>query len=143
MGDVSDILDAKGRDVLRIDGSATVFEAIAKMVDGNVGALLVYDGERLEGIVTERDYLRRVALQGRDERTTPVREIASAELVYVGPDASIDECMAVMTERRIRHLPVLTDQREVVGIVSIGDVVKFQSREQSVQIRLLTDYISG
>ena len=143
MGHVSDILDAKGRDVLRIDGSATVYEAITKMVDGNVGALLVYDGERLEGIVTERDYLRRVALQGRDERPTPVREIMSAELVYVGPDASIDECMAVMTERRIRHLPVVTDQREVVGIVSIGDVVKFQSREQSVQIRFLTDYISG
>ena len=143
MGHVSDILDAKGRNVLRIDGSATVYEAIAKMVDGNVGALLVYDGERLEGIVTERDYLRRVALQGRDERTTPVREIMSTELVYVGPDASIDECMAVMTERRIRHLPVLAEEREVVGIVSIGDVVKFQSREQSVQIRFLTDYISG
>ena len=143
MGHVSDILDAKGRNVLRIDGSATVYEAIAKMVDGNVGALLVYDGERLEGIVTERDYLRRVALQGRDERTTPVREIMSTELVYVGPDASIDECMAVMTERRIRHLPVLAEEREVVGIVSIGDVVKFQSREQGVQIRFLTDYISG
>jgi CBS domain-containing protein len=143
VGHVSDILDAKGRDVLRIDGSATVYEAIAKMVDGNVGALLVYDGERLEGIVTERDYLRRVALQGRDERTTPVREIMSTELVYVGADASIDECMAVMTERRIRHLPVLAEEREVVGIVSIGDVVKFQSREQSVQIRFLTDYISG
>jgi CBS domain-containing protein len=143
VGHVSDILDAKGRNVLRIDGSATVYEAIAKMVDGNVGALLVYDGERLEGIVTERDYLRRVALQGRDERTTPVREIMSTELVYVGPDASIDECMAVMTERRIRHLPVLAEEREVVGIVSIGDVVKFQSREQGVQIRFLTDYISG
>lgn len=143
MGHVSDILDAKGRDVLRIDGSATVYEAIAEMVDGNVGALLVYDGGRLEGIVTERDYLRRVALQGRDERTTPVREIMSAELVYVGPEASIDECMAVMTERRIRHLPVLTGEREVVGIVSIGDLVKFQSREQSVQIQFLTDYISG
>ena len=143
MGHVSDILEAKGRDVLRVDASATVYEAIAKMVEGNVGALLVYDGERLEGIVTERDYLRRVTLQGRDERTTPVREIMSAELVYVGPDASIDECMAVMTERRIRHLPVLSDEREVVGVVSIGDVVKFQSREQSVQIRFLTDYISG
>lgn len=113
------------------------------MVEGNVGALLVYDGERLEGIVTERDYLRRVTMQGRDERTTPVREITTTEVVYVGPDASIDECMAVMTERRIRHLPVLTGDREVVGIVSIGDVVKFQSTEQEVQIRFLTEYISG
>lgn len=143
MGHVSDILQSKGRDVLGIDGSATVLDAVAKMVEGNVGALLVYDGERLEGIVTERDYLRRVTMQGRDERTTPVREIMTTEVAYVGPEASIDECMAVMTERRIRHLPVLTGDREVVGIVSIGDVVKFQSTEQQVQIRFLTEYISG
>ena len=143
MGHVSDILDAKGRDVLSVDGAATVLEAISTMVDGNVGALLVYEDARLVGIVTERDYLRRVTLEGRDERTTPVREIMSPDVVYVGPDASFDECMAVMTERRIRHLPVLTDERAVVGIVSIGDVVKFQSTEQSVQIRFLTEYISG
>ena len=143
MGHVSDILEGKGREVLGIAGSATVYEAVAKMVEGNVGALLVYEGGALAGIVTERDYLRRVAILGRDERTTPVREIMTSELVYVGPDASIEECMAVMTERRIRHLPVLTDEREVVGIVSIGDLVKFQTREQSVQIRFLTEYISG
>jgi CBS domain-containing protein len=143
MSYVSDILDGKGRDVLSIDGSATVYEAIATMVEGNVGALLVYEGARLSGIVTERDYLRRVTLEGRDERTTAVREITTRELVYVGPDASIEECMAVMTERRIRHLPVLTDDQDVVGIVSIGDVVKFHSKEQSVQIRFLTEYISG
>src|SRR5512144_1520092 len=117
MGHVSDILDGKSREVLGIEGSATVYEAIAKMVDANVGALLVYDEGRLAGIVTERDYLRRVTLQGRDERTTPVREIMTSELVHVGPEASIDECMAVMTDRRIRHLPVLTDEREVAGIV--------------------------
>jgi CBS domain-containing protein len=140
---VSDILDAKGTDVLGIEGSATVHEAVARMVDANVGSLLVYEDGALAGIVTERDYLRRVAVEGRDERTTPVREIMSPELVYVGPEASIDECMAVMTERRIRHLPVLGDARDVLGIVSIGDVVKFQSREQSVQIRFLTEYISG
>jgi CBS domain-containing protein len=143
VGQVSDILASKGRDVLSIDGSATVYDAIAKMVEANVGALLVYDGGRLQGIVTERDYLRRVTLEGRDERTTPVREIMSTEVVYVGPDASIEECMAVMTERRIRHLPVLGDDRAVVGIVSIGDVVKFHATEQEVQIRFLTEYISG
>jgi IMP dehydrogenase len=143
VGDVSDILEGKGRQVLAIEGAATVYDAIVKMVEGNVGALLVNEDGRLAGIVTERDYLRRVTLEGRDERTTPVREIMTSELVYVGPDASIDECMAVMTERRIRHLPVLTDDREVLGIVSIGDVVKFQSKEQSVQIRFLTEYISG
>lgn len=143
MGHVSDILEGKSPDVLGVDASATVYEAVAKMVEANVGALLVYEGEMLAGIVTERDYLRRVAVQGRDERTTPVREVMTRELVYVGPEASIDECMAVMTERRIRHLPVLGDDREVLGIVSIGDVVKFQSKEQSVQIRFLTEYISG
>ena len=143
MGQVSDILEGKGREVLRIDASATVYDAIVRMVEGNVGALLVYEGDRLAGIVTERDYLRRVTLQDRDERTTPVGEIMTPELVFVGPDASIEECMAVMTDRRIRHLPVVTDEREVVGIVSIGDVVKFQSREQSVQIRFLTEFISG
>jgi len=143
MGQVSDILEAKGREVLRIDASATVYDAIVRMVEGNVGALLVYEGDRLAGIVTERDYLRRVTLQDRDERTTPVGEIMTAELVFVGPDASVEECMAVMTDRRIRHLPVVTDEREVVGLVSIGDVVKFQSREQSVQIRFLTEFISG
>jgi len=143
MGRVSDILDGKGRDVLRVEGSATVYEAVAMMVEGNVGSLLVDEEGALAGIVTERDYLRRVAVQGRDERTTPVREIMTRELVYVGPDASVDECMAVMTARRIRHLPVLGEGREVLGIVSIGDLVKFQSSEQSVQIRFLTDYISG
>lgn len=143
MGHVSDILASKGRDVLSIDGSATVYDAIAKMVEGNVGALLVYEGGRLQGIVTERDYLRRVTLEGRDERTTPVREIMTTEVVYVGPDASIEECMAVMTDRRIRHLPVLGDHREVVGIVSIGDVVKFKSKQQSFEIKFLHEYIGA
>ena len=141
MATVSEILGAKGRDVLQIDASATVFEAIKKMVDRNVGALLVTEGGDLAGIVTERDYLRRVTLEGRTEKGTQVREIMSPELVYVTPDTSVEECMAVMTERRIRHLPVLDEGRKVVGIVSIGDVVKFQSKQQDVQIRLLTDYI--
>jgi CBS domain-containing protein len=143
MGHVFDILETKGRRVLEVDGSATVLEAITRMVDGNVGSLLVTDGGRLVGIVTERDYLRRVTLEGRDERTTPVREIMSSPIVYTTPESSIEECMAVMTERRIRHLPVLDEQQQVVGVVSIGDVVKFQSKEQSVQIKFLTEYISG
>jgi IMP dehydrogenase len=143
MAHVSDILDAKGHDVLRIDASATVLDAVEAMVEGNVGALLVDEGGRLAGIVTERDYLRRVTLEGRDERTTPVREIMSVPFVYVAPEATIDECMAIMTERRFRHLPVLDEQNELVGIVSIGDVVKFQSREQGVQIKFLTEFISG
>ena len=143
MGQVSDILAAKGSTVLEIDAEATVFDAVSKMVDGNVGSLLVTEGGRLVGIVTERDYLRRVAIVGRDERTTPVREIMSAPIVYTTPESSIEECMAVMTERRIRHLPVLTESREVMGVVSIGDLVKFQTREQSAQIKFLEEYISG
>jgi CBS domain-containing protein len=143
MGQVSDILAAKGSAVLEIDAEATVFDAVSKMVDGNVGSLLVTEGGRLVGIVTERDYLRRVAIVGRDERTTPVREVMSAPIVYTTPESSIEECMAVMTERRIRHLPVLTESRQVMGVVSIGDLVKFQTREQSAQIKFLEEYISG
>jgi CBS domain-containing protein len=138
---VADILDAKGRRVLQIDADASVLDAIKQMVDGNVGALLVTESDNLIGIVTERDYLRRVTLEGRTEKDTLVREIMSAPLVYVTPETTIQECMAVMTERRIRHLPVLDDGRQTVGVVSIGDVVKFQSKQQDVQIRLLTDYI--
>jgi CBS domain-containing protein len=143
MGQVSDILATKGSAVLEIDAEATVFDAVSKMVDGNVGSLLVTEGGRLVGIVTERDYLRRVAIVGRDERTTPVREVMSAPIVYTTPESSIEECMAVMTERRIRHLPVLTESREVMGVVSIGDLVKYQTREQSAQIKFLEEYISG
>jgi CBS domain-containing protein len=138
---VADILDAKGRRVLQIDADASVLDAIKQMVGGNVGALLVTEHDNLIGIVTERDYLRRVTLEGRTEKDTLVREIMSAPLVYVTPETTIQECMAVMTERRIRHLPVLDDGRQTVGVVSIGDVVKFQSKQQDVQIRLLTDYI--
>jgi CBS domain-containing protein len=140
---VSDILDEKGREVLSIDGDATVFDAIKRMVEANVGSLLVFEGGRLAGIVTERDYLRRVALEGRTEKETAVREIMTAPLVYVTPDTTLDECMAVVTERRIRHLPVLDADREVLGVVSIGDLVKYRSKQQDVQIRLLTDYISS
>jgi CBS domain-containing protein len=140
---VSDILDEKGSDALTIEGDATVLDAIKRMVDSNVGSLLVTENGKLAGIVTERDYLRRVTLEGRDEKETPVREIMTSELVYVTPDTSIDECMAVMTERRIRHLPVLIEGHEIAGVVSIGDVVKFRSKQQSFQIKLLTDYISS
>jgi CBS domain-containing protein len=141
--DVAGILEAKGSAVLRIEGSATVLDAVKRMVESNVGSLLVTDEGKLVGIVTERDYLRRVTLENRDENETPVREIMTAPLVYVTPDTSVEECMAVMTERRIRHLPVLTERRELAGIVSIGDVVKYRASQQTAQIRLLTDYISS
>ena len=143
MDDVAKILEEKGGDVLSIDASVTVFDAIKRMVEANVGSLLVTENGKLTGIVTERDYLRRVTLEGRKETETPVREIMTSPLVYVTPDTSIEECMAVMTERRIRHLPVMGENRETLGVVSIGDVVKFQSKQQSFHIKLLTDYISS
>ncbi len=143
MEHVSDILEEKGSDVLSIEASVTVFDAIKRMVESNVGSLLVTENGKLTGIVTERDYLRRVTLEGRTEEETPVGDIMTSPLVYVTPDTSVDECMAVMTERRIRHLPVLTESREIAGVVSIGDLVKFQSKQQSFRIKLLTDYISS
>jgi CBS domain-containing protein len=142
MSRVSEILAEKGGRVLTIEASASVFEAVEEMVEANVGSLLVTDGGAVAGIVTERDYLRRVTLEGRTERETAVGEIMSSPLVVVTPDTEVDECMAVMTDRRIRHLPVVTDG-DVVGIVSIGDLVKFTSRRQSFEIQYLTDYITA
>jgi CBS domain-containing protein len=143
VSDVAKVLEGKGSEVLTIDAGATVFEAIKRMVEANVGALLVTDGGNVAGIVTERDYLRRVTLEGRTEEETLVREIMTGPLVYVTPDTSVEECMAVMTERRIRHLPVFTEDRGLVGVVSIGDLVKFKSAEQDFQIRFLTEYIES
>jgi CBS domain-containing protein len=142
MNQVSEILADKGRNVLEIEAGATVREAVRTMVDANVGSLLVTESGEVVGIVTERDYLRRVALEGRTDDDTTVGEIMTAPLVVVGPETSIDECMAVMTDRRIRHLPVAVDGK-VVGLVSIGDLVKFKSRQQSFEIQYLTDYITA
>jgi len=139
---VSEILGEKGADVLQIEADASVFEAVKRMVEANVGSLLVTEGGRITGIVTERDYLRRVALEGRTDSETAVGEIMSSPLVVVTPQTTIDECMSVMTDRRIRHLPVM-DGGEVVGVVSIGDLVKFKSNKQSFEIQYLHDYINA
>ena len=127
--------------MLKIDGGASVIDAVRTMVRANVGSLLVTEDDEIVGIVTERDYLRRVALEDRDENEAAVREIMSGPLVVVGLDTTIEECMALMTERRIRHLPVV-DEEKVVGLVSIGDLVKFQSKQQSFEIQYLTNYIT-
>jgi CBS domain-containing protein len=142
MARLSEILRGKGTDVLKIDASATVFDAIKKIVEANVGSILVTDGGKVVGIMTERDYLRKIAIHGRTSRDTLVGEIMSSPLIYVTPETSVEEAMAIMTDRRIRHLPVAEDE-DVVGIISIGDLVKFQSSEQSFQIKYLTEYISG
>jgi CBS domain-containing protein len=141
MSRLAEILAEKGGDVLEIAADATVLEAVQLMVEKNVGSLLVTEGGEVTGIVTERDYLRRVTLEGRTEQA-PVGEIASSPLIVVTPATTIDECMALMTDRRIRHVPVV-DGGRVVGIVSIGDLVKFQSKQQSFQIQFLNEYISA
>jgi CBS domain-containing protein len=141
-GTLQDILDEKGRAVLQVDGAATVLDAVRQMVDANVGSLLVTEGGKITGIVTERDYLRRVALEGRIEADTPVREISSSPLIVATLATPVDACMALMTDRRVRHVPVV-DGGEVVGVVSIGDLVKFTSERQSFELRYLTEYISA
>jgi len=137
---VSEILAEKGRNVLRIDAGAPTVEAVRQMVDANVGSLLVADGDEITGIVTERDYLRRAATGDADD--VPVRDIMSSPLVVATTETPIDECMAIMTDRRIRHLPVV-EEGEVVGIVSIGDLVKYLSKLQSFEIKYLTEYVAG
>jgi CBS domain-containing protein len=139
---VKEILDEKGHEVLQIEADASVFEAVKRMVEAGVGSLLVTEDGEIAGIFTERDYLRRMTLEGRDDKETAVRLVMSSPLVVVTPEHTIDECMAMMTDRRIRHLPVV-DGGEVAGIVSIGDVVKFQSKQQSFEIKYLTDYITA
>jgi CBS domain-containing protein len=142
LSQISEILAEKGRRVLKIDADASVLEAVELMVEENVGSLLVTDSGEVTGIVTERDYLRRVALEGRTDAEMSVREIMSSPLIVVTPETAIAECMALMTNKRIRHLPVV-DAGEVAGIISIGDLVKFQSRQQGYEIQFLHDYIAA
>ena len=137
-----EILQEKGGEVLEIDADASVFEAVQLMVEMNVGSLLVTVSGDIAGIVTERDYLRRVTLEGRTDRETPVREIMSSPLIVASPHTTVDECMALMTDRRIRHVPVV-DEGRVVGVVSIGDLVKFKSKLQTFEIQYLTNYITA
>ena len=115
--------------MIRIGADATVFDAVKAMVEANVGALLVTDGDEIVGIFTERDYLRRIAVEGRRSRATSVSEVMSAPVICVTPDTGVEESMALMTDRRIRHAPV-TEGGALVGMISIGDLVKFQTQQQ-------------
>jgi len=139
---VYEILRRKGTDVLTIDLSATVYESISEMVDHNVGSILVMEDDHIAGIFTERDYLRRIALQGRTSRTTRVEEVMTADVVWVDPQYTVEECMALMTEQKCRHLPVLKDG-DLAGIISIGDCVKQVSRTAQARAEELEKYISG
>lgn len=137
----ADILATKERRLLTIDADASVLDAARRMIDENVGAMLVSVRDRITGIVTERDYLRRVVLEEKDRETT-VEEIMTSPLIVVSPGTTVDQCMSLMTAQRIRHLPVV-EGGEVSGMISIGDVVKFTSTEQTVQLQYLTEYINA
>ena len=142
MRTVSQILQTKGSRVVSVAGEAPVLEAIRLMAEHHIGALLVMRGAELVGIASERDYARKVILQGRSSADTPVAEIMSAPVTCVEPHESVARCMAVMTERHIRHLPVTEDGR-VVGIVSIGDLVKDVIADQEQEIVFLQQFIAS
>jgi len=139
---IKEILDQKGRQAWCISPDATVYDAIQVMADKNVGALLVTEADKLVGIISERDYTRKVALKGKSSKQTAVREILSGQVVHVGPDHTVEECLRLMTDHRIRHLPVLAGG-SISGVVSIGDLVNWIISAQSSTIHQLQTYISG
>lgn len=139
---IRDILHHKGSQAYSISPDATVFDAIEMMANKNVGALLVTEGGRLVGIISERDYTRKVALKGKSSKQIAVREILSGAVIDVTPQHTVEDCMRLMTDHRIRHLPVLEDGK-LVGVVSIGDLVNWIISEQNSTIQQLQTYISG
>jgi CBS domain-containing protein len=140
MKTVRDLLAGKSSEVWSIGPDATVYDAIALMSERGIGAVLVLDGAQLVGILSERDYARRVILKGKASRETRVREIMTTELIHVTHEKTIDDCMSIMTTARIRHLPVVHEGR-LAGILSIGDIVKAMISEREAQIEQLEDYI--
>ena len=139
---VNHLLDAKGRDIVSIAPGASVFDAIKLMADKAVGSLLVMDGDKLLGIVTERDYARKVILKGRSSENTSVSEVMTGDVFATSGAETVQACMELMTDKRIRHLPVLEDD-QVVGIISIGDLVSAIISDQQEEIEQLGQYISG
>ena len=137
------MLAAKNRPLAVVTPNDSVYHALSLMAMHDVGALLVLENEQLIGIFSERDYARKLILQGKSSKETLVREIMSDKVAYVTPGATVDECMALMTEKRFRHLPVLSEDNEVVGIISIGDLVKATSSNQQFLISELERYITG
>lgn len=142
MRKVNDILQTKSSSTISISPESTVFEALELMVEKNIGALLVMEQNKFVGIFTERDYARKVILKGKASKETHIREIMTENVITVNLDNTIEECMHVMTNKYIRHLPVL-DGEELVGIISIGDVVRYIMEEQKFIIKNLENYITG
>jgi CBS domain-containing protein len=139
---VCEILQSKGHDVWFVRPEAFVFDAVKMMSERSVGALLVMEGEKMVGIITERDYARKVVLAGKSSKQTQVKDIMTQRVLWVAPERTIEECMALMTDKRVRHLPVV-DNTQVVGMVSIGDLVKAIIAEQQIIIDQLQNYITG
>jgi len=142
MNNVRQLLQSKGSSIWSTTPGTSVYDALKLMADKNIGALLVLEGERLAGIFSERDYARKVILRGKSSRELSVADVMTMDVVSVRPDQTIVDCMELMTDRRIRHLPVLEAGR-VVGIISIGDVVKSVISEQKETINHLEEYITG
>jgi CBS domain-containing protein len=142
MRTVRQVLADKPAEIFAVAPDAPVVEAIRLMADKSIGAVLVLRGDALSGILSERDYARKVVLQGRSSADTPASAIMTAQVVTIGPDTPVPACMQLMTERRIRHLPVVEDGR-VVGVISIGDLVKAVIADQQVELEQLQRYIAG
>ena len=142
MKKINEVLDSKGRDVLSIAADASIFEAVTLMADRGIGALLVMDGERLIGLISERDCTQKVMLEERSPRETTVKQIMVKNILCVKPEQTVEEGMALMTDKRIRHLPVVNGDR-VEGIISIGDLVKAIIAEQQFVIDQLEHYVTG
>ena len=135
------LLETKGNQVWSVSPRDTVLDAIKRMAEKRIGALLVMDGDNLAGVFSERDYARKVALEGKSSRNTEVSEIMTAEVVVAKPESTVEECMALMTRKRVRHLPVM-EGRTVIGVLSIGDLVKAIIEDQQFQIEQLENYIT-
>lgn len=142
MKTVTHLLHGKGRDIWSIRPDASVYDALRLMADKEVGALLVLDSGRLVGIISERDYARKVILKGKSSLETPVRDIMTPKVICVRPEQTMEECMALMTDKHVRHLPVVVGD-EVVGVISIGDLVKAVIEQKDFMIRQLENYITG
>ncbi len=142
MRTVQQLLDEKSGDIHSVHPDESVFDAIKKLANANIGSLIVIEDGRPVGIFTERDYARSVVLQGKSSPTTPVRDIMTTRVIYVKPEQTVEECMAIMTDKHIRHLPVLSDDN-LVGMISIGDLVKSIIEDQKFTIEQLETFIRG
>lgn len=142
MRSVKDILQEKGTQVYSISPDAKVYQALQMMADKNVGALMVMEGDTVAGLISERDYARKIVLKGKFSKDVPVREIMTADVIRISPDVDVEECMELMTDKRVRHLPVFKNDR-LIGIISIGDIVKAIIEHKEEIIEQLEAYIKG